>query len=86
MGRKIRQNGDTYDPDALRLLGRAIDAAWRDVCSVEAATEAEDRRTRLALIILAIGHEGAPDEVDIKETAVHIMNTEELPYCNAVGH
>jgi len=55
MGRRI----DTYDPDTLKLLARAFDAAWVDVKRDEVSAQAEDRRTRLALIIFALAREGS---------------------------
>jgi hypothetical protein len=86
MGRTLLNCSDTYDPDTLRLLGRAFDAAWREVSNGGRAAEAEDRRTRLALIILAVAGDGARDEVEIKQAAVHIMNSREVPYRNFVRH
>ena len=84
MARKVQESSDTYDPDTLNLLARAFDAAWGDISNGKAATEAEDRRNHLALIILSIARGGARDEVNIKETAVHIMKTEEFLHRNAV--
>jgi hypothetical protein len=69
MGRIGQQIADTYDPDTLKLLSRAFGAAWRDIGNGQAVAAAEDRRTRLALIVFKIAQVGARDEDDIKNTA-----------------
>jgi len=84
MGRKLQQNGDAYDADTLKLLARVFNAAWRDISNGEAASDAADRRIRLAEIILVIAREGARDEADMKRLAVHIMRTEQLVERNMV--
>jgi len=42
MGRSIPGYGDTYDPDTMKLLARAFDAAWVEVRRDEASCQAED--------------------------------------------
>jgi len=74
MGRRIQGYGDTFDPDTLKLLARAFDAAWRDIKNDVGATQTDDRRTRLALVILALAHEGARNEREIRRLAVKYMN------------
>ena len=69
MGRIGQQIADTYDPDTLKLLSRAFGVAWRDIGNCQAVAAAEDRRTRLALIIFKIEQVWARDEDDIKNTA-----------------
>jgi hypothetical protein len=80
MGRRMQGYGDTFDPDTMKLLARAFDAAWADVRRDETSPQAEDRRTRLALVILALAHEGSRNELEIRKCAVRYMNkTERLP-------
>jgi len=79
--------GQAYDPETLKVLGRAFDAAWRNVSRHEPAGEAEDdRRTCLALIILALAREGNRDVAAMKEIAVRYMDRKELPPANATRH
>lgn len=82
----LKHFGETYDPDALKLLATAFDAAWREVGRHEAAAEAEDRRTCLALIILALAREGNRDASDMKAIAIRYMDRKELPSANATRH
>jgi hypothetical protein len=70
----------------VKVLARAFDAAWRDVWTHEPAAEAEDRRTCLALLILALAREGNRDASAMKEIAVRYMNRKELPPANATRH
>jgi hypothetical protein len=86
MGRLLRTCGDTFDPGTLKLLARAFDAAWVDVRGYEAAALAEDRRTRLALVILALAREGTRNEREIKERAVRYMNKSEMANASAERH
>ena len=86
MGRRIQGYGDTFDPDTVELLARAFEAAWAEVRRDEASVQAEDRRTRLALIVLALARGGSRNELEIKKCAVKYMNsTEGLP-AYAVRH
>ena len=81
MSRRIQGYGDTFDPDTMKLLARAFDAAWVEVRRDEASSQVEDRRTRLALIILALAREGSRNEREIRKLAVRYMNTcERLPH------
>jgi hypothetical protein len=86
MGRRIQGYGDTFDPDTMKLLARAFDAAWVEVRRDEASVQAEDRRTRLALIILALAREGARNEREIRKLAVKYMNHTERPNVSALRH
>jgi hypothetical protein len=70
----------------LKLLVRAFDAAWINIAKNAAATLAEDRRTRLALIIFALASSGKRDEGEIKEMVVEYMNTMEMPPAHATQH
>ena len=86
MGRRIQGYGDTFDPGTMKLLARAFDAAWVEVRRDEASPQAEDRRTRLALIILALAHEGSRNEREIRKLAVNYMNRTERPPGYAALH
>ena len=68
MGRGIQS--DTFGPDTTKLLARAFDAAWPEVERDEASSQAEDRRTRLALITLALAREGSRNELEIRKCAL----------------
>lgn len=86
MGRRIQGYGDTFDPDTMKLLARAFDAAWVEVKRDEALAQAEDRRTRLALIILALAREGSRNELEIRKCAVKYMNISERPPAYGIRH
>jgi hypothetical protein len=70
----------------MKVLARAFDAAWGEVRRDEASSQAEDRRTHLALIILALAREGSRNELEIRKRAVKYMNTTERPPAYAVRH
>jgi hypothetical protein len=86
MGRALLTWGESYDPDTLKVLTRAYDAAWRDISKDGAGVGAEDRRTCLALIILAFARDGLRDEREIKQLAVRYMSSKELPPSHATKH
>jgi hypothetical protein len=86
MGRSIQGYGDTYDLDTMKLLARAFDAAWIEVRRDEASAQAEDRRTRLALIVLALAREGSRNELEIRKCAIKYMNSTERPLSHVVRH
>ena len=86
MGRRIQGYGDTFDPDTMKLLARAFDAAWRDIKNDEGAAGAEDRRNCLALVILALAREGSRNEREIRKLAVQYMNSTERPPAYALRH
>jgi hypothetical protein len=65
-----------FDPETLKLLGRAFDAAWQDVRQDCCIASPEDRRTRLALIVLELARRGERDEKSIGSAAVSIMVAE----------
>jgi hypothetical protein len=67
---------DDFDPDTLKLLGRAFDAAWQDLRGDRCAAAEEDRRTRLALIILELAGREKRDEESIRAAAVSLMAAE----------
>jgi len=70
MDRALRSD---HDPDTLKLLDRAFDAAWRDISGHCCTAADEDRRARLALIILELARRGERDEKSIRNATVSIM-------------
>jgi hypothetical protein len=86
MGLRIQGYGETYDADTLKLLARAFDAAREDISDHQTAAAAEDRRTRLALIILALAREGARNEREIRNLAVMYMKSSERRPTHAIRH
>ena len=79
MGRTLLETAGHYDPDTLKLLCSAFDEAWEDIAGNYGHMSVEERRTRLALIILELGNNGGRDIEDIKETALEIMRDRERP-------
>ena len=79
MGRALLDSTDDYDADTMKLLGHAFDAAWQDIAGNFDAATAENRRTRLALIILELAKGGERDEDAITAAAVKIMSFKENP-------
>jgi hypothetical protein len=78
MAHDLLNESASYDPDTLRLLGQAFDEVWLDIAgNYRAASAIEDRRTRLALIILELANMGARDLDDIKSDALAIMRLRE---------
>jgi hypothetical protein len=68
----------SYAPATLKLLGQAFDEVWQDIAgNYGAAATIEDRRTRLALIILELANMGERDLDDIKREALAIMRLRE---------
>jgi hypothetical protein len=79
MGRALLETSGDYDSETLKLLCNAFDEAWDDVANSYGHIGVEERRTRLALIILDLGNKGARDIEDIKDTALEIMRLKERP-------
>ena len=68
----------SYDSATLKLLGRAFDDVWQDIAgNYGAAAMIEDRRTRLAQIILELANIGERDLDEIKSDALAIMRLRE---------
>jgi len=78
MDHAIRDFGENYDPDTLNVLCRAFDAAWLDISGNGGAASAEDRRNRLALIILELARRGVRDEQKIRAIAVDVLTRSSL--------
>jgi hypothetical protein len=72
-------DGTSYGPDTLKLLGQAFDEVWQDIGGNYGAAAVEDRRTRLAQIILELARNGERDLIDLKYMAVEIMRHKERP-------
>jgi hypothetical protein len=80
MGRFLLETAGSYNPDTLKLLCRAFDEAWEEeIAHSYPQMNAEERRTRLALIILELANNGERHLDDIKETALEIMRLKERP-------
>jgi hypothetical protein len=77
MGRALLNSADDYDSETMRLLGRVFDAAWQDLGGNFGAATAENKRTRLAMIILELAKGGERDEDAITAAAVKIMSHKE---------
>jgi hypothetical protein len=64
----------SYDPGTLKLLGQAFDELWQKIAGTYGGgATIEDRRARLALIILELANIGERDLDDIKSDALAIM-------------
>jgi hypothetical protein len=77
MGQAIPK--ENYDPETLKMLGRAFDAAWQDIRGGLSDAAVEDRRIRLALIILELARNGRRREQEIKASALNIMRRSQMP-------
>jgi hypothetical protein len=77
MGRSLLDNHSSFDPDALKLLGRAFDEVWQDIGGNYSYAMIEQRRMRLARIILELACNGERDLADLKLTALEIMRHKE---------
>jgi hypothetical protein len=78
MGHTLLDCSGAYDPDTVKLLCCAFDAAWKDIGNSDLEGAAEDRRIRLGLIVLALAHIGRRDEVEIKDAAIKVINHNEM--------
>jgi hypothetical protein len=79
MGCALLDKSSSFDPDTLKLLGRAFDEAWDDIGGNYTKALIEDRRTRLARIILELAGNGERDLIDLKCMAIEIMRHKERP-------
>jgi hypothetical protein len=70
----------SYDPNTLKLLGQAFDETWKEIAAnYVAAPVVEDRRNRLSLIILGLAEGGERDAALIKQIALRLMKSMEVP-------
>jgi hypothetical protein len=78
MVHELLNQSASYDPGKLQLLGQAFNKVWKDIAGNYGAVETiEDRRRRLALIILEIANIGERDLDEIKSDALAIMRHRE---------
>jgi hypothetical protein len=78
MAHELLNQSASYDPGKLQLLGQTFDEVWKDIAGNYGAVETiEDRRRRLALIILEIANIGERDLDEIKSDALAIMRHRE---------
>ena len=70
---------ENYDPETLKMLGRAFDAAWLDIRGGLGDAAVDERRIRLALIILELARNGQRREQEIKASALDIMRCSQIP-------
>jgi hypothetical protein len=68
-----------YHPHTLKLLGRTFDEVWADIAGNYDVKATEDRRRRLALIILNLAGAGERNIDGIKDAALEIMRLVEQP-------
>jgi hypothetical protein len=67
-----------YDRSTLTLLGQAFDEVWQEIAGNYITAEVvEERRMRLALIILELANMGERDLDEIKDDALAIMRLRE---------
>jgi hypothetical protein len=78
MGHSLLQAGN-YDPDRLKQLCDAFDGAWEDIAPTFSRMSIEERRTRLAVVILALAEYGEWDAKDMKESAIRVMRRRGRP-------
>ena len=68
----------SYDAGTLKLLHRAFDEVWKDIAGDYGVVETiDERRTRLALIILDLANIGERDLDEIKSDALALMRLRE---------
>jgi hypothetical protein len=78
MAHELLNQSASYDPGKLQLLGQAFNKVWKDIAGNYGAVETiEDRRRRLALIILEIANIAERDLDEIKSDALAIMRHRE---------
>jgi hypothetical protein len=77
---KARQliDGATFGPDALRVIGRAFDEAWRDIAGNfgDDPSKIEAARLKLAEAVLSVAHEDSRDVAALKNGALQVMALE----------
>jgi hypothetical protein len=78
MGHSLIDDG-AYDPETLKVLGRAFDEAWQDIGGTFTDVTAENRRADLAKIMLDLAKSGTRDVEELKYLAVEILRHRERP-------
>ena len=79
MGRSIL-NSAFFDLDTLTLLHQAFDETWQQIAgNYQTQAMIEDRRNRLASIIVGLADGGVRDLSQIKEVAMLLMRHPDEP-------
>ena len=79
MDRSFLDNA-SYDPNTMKLLSQAFDEVWKEIAgNYVAAPVVADRRNRLSLIILGLAEGGERDAALIKQIALRLMKSMEVP-------
>src|SRR5262245_43484479 len=77
MGRALLERPG-YGPASMRVLLQAFDEAWEEVAGNYGANIAEERRNRLALLILTAADSGERDAARLKDAAIHGLQRSEV--------
>ena len=73
MGRSMLELG-SFDPDTLTLLYQAFDETWQQIArNYQTQAMIEERRNRLASIIVGLADVGVRDLAQIKDVATLLM-------------
>ncbi len=71
---KFLLENTSYDPDTLKILGRAFDETWLEMAEDGQRAQAiEDRRNRLAIFLLALAAGGVRNSPRLKMLALRFM-------------
>jgi hypothetical protein len=71
---KFLLENTSYDPDTLKMLWRAFDETWLEMAKRGQKAQAlEDRRNRLAIILLALAAGGIRNSLRLKILALRFM-------------
>jgi hypothetical protein len=79
MGRSLLETSGYYDPDTFCSCCAVPSTRQEEIANSYRHMSVEERRTRLALIILEIANNRDRDLDDIKETALEFMRLKERP-------
>jgi hypothetical protein len=71
-----------YDPDELKVIGKAFDDAWEQVApEVSGRAEAlEAARLKLAEIVISLTKNGTKDPQQLTKSAVDLMLSDPTPF------
>lgn len=79
MGHSLFQQAGSYDSGTFKVLCDAFDQAWEEIAGMHTSMPIEEKRTRLALIILDLANQGEREVEDLKDTAIEFMRLEARP-------
>jgi hypothetical protein len=79
MGRTLLDSNTSFDPETLQVLCRAFDEAWENIAGSYVHIAPEERRTRLATVILQLASNGERDVEELKDAALEAMRLRERP-------